>query len=261
MRCYGSNTTIGNTAPSNPTPGAWWYNNINNTMYYWNGTSWATVNGGTNAGVMSLNGLTGNTTISAGTGISLNQVGNNIEINNTVSTGTLTPNSRIISTPMSVTGGGDLSADRTLTLVNDLVSPGNTKYYGTNSSGTKGWNDLTSIVTSIVNPLIPDTYISSESFSLAPGFSGTLNQSLTIPATARKAFINMRAAYSAGSIKWHYADGVIYKTGKTQSILGFAPDNGATSGFVATFDYTSANINLVNNNSAYGFFIDIYYYA
>ena len=42
----------------------------------------------------------------------------------------------------SLTGGGDLSANRTLTLVNDSSSPGNSKYYGTNGSGTKGYYDL-----------------------------------------------------------------------------------------------------------------------
>ena len=39
----------------------------------------------------------------------------------------------------SVIGGGDLSADRTLVLANDAVSPGNTMLYGTNASGVKGW--------------------------------------------------------------------------------------------------------------------------
>jgi len=39
----------------------------------------------------------------------------------------------------SLTGGGDLTANRTLALVNDAASPGNSFYYGTNSSGTKGY--------------------------------------------------------------------------------------------------------------------------
>lgn len=42
----------------------------------------------------------------------------------------------------SLTGGGDLSANRTLSLVNDSASPGNSKYYGTNGSGAKGFHDL-----------------------------------------------------------------------------------------------------------------------
>lgn len=46
------------------------------------------------------------------------------------------------STTGSIAGGGNLSADRTLALVNDSVTPGNSKYYGTNSGGTKGFFDL-----------------------------------------------------------------------------------------------------------------------
>src|SRR4029077_6680632 len=39
----------------------------------------------------------------------------------------------------SVVGGGDLTVDRAFTLQGDSVSPGNTKLYGTNASGIKGW--------------------------------------------------------------------------------------------------------------------------
>ena len=42
----------------------------------------------------------------------------------------------------SVTGGGDLTANRTLSLVNDVGSPGVLKYYGTDSGGTKGFFTL-----------------------------------------------------------------------------------------------------------------------
>lgn len=47
--------------------------------------------------------------------------------------------SRQILTGGSLTGGGDLSADRTLALSGDSASPGNTKLYGTNALGVKGW--------------------------------------------------------------------------------------------------------------------------
>jgi hypothetical protein len=51
-------------------------------------------------------------------------------------------NTRAINTTGSVSGGGNLSADRTLQLVGDNATPGNSKYYGTNSTGTKGFFDL-----------------------------------------------------------------------------------------------------------------------
>jgi hypothetical protein len=49
------------------------------------------------------------------------------------------PTTRLVSTTSSLTGGGDLSADRTLSLVNDSGTPGNSMLYGTNASGVKGW--------------------------------------------------------------------------------------------------------------------------
>lgn len=52
---------------------------------------------------------------------------------------TLTPTSRTITTQHSITGGGDLSANRTINLVGDAASPGNGMMYGTNSSGVRGW--------------------------------------------------------------------------------------------------------------------------
>ena len=49
-----------------------------------------------------------------------------------------------ISGGTSLTGGGDLTANRTLTLVNDAATPGNSRYYGTDGAGTKGFHTLPS---------------------------------------------------------------------------------------------------------------------
>lgn len=51
------------------------------------------------------------------------------------------PPARAILTQHSLTGGGDLTNSRTLNLVNDTASPGSNKVYGTNSAGTRGWQD------------------------------------------------------------------------------------------------------------------------
>lgn len=59
-----------------------------------------------------------------------------VTFNNKVAT------TRAVNTTNSLTGGGNLSADRTLQLVNDSAAPGNSKYYGTSATGTKGWHDL-----------------------------------------------------------------------------------------------------------------------
>jgi hypothetical protein len=52
---------------------------------------------------------------------------------------TRVPTTRQVLTSQSLSGGGDLSVDRTLTLNGDSASPGNTMLYGTNASGVKGW--------------------------------------------------------------------------------------------------------------------------
>jgi hypothetical protein len=52
---------------------------------------------------------------------------------------TVVPSTRKVKTAGSLTGGGDLSVDRTLQLVNDVGAPGNFFYYGTNGGGAKGF--------------------------------------------------------------------------------------------------------------------------
>ena len=49
-----------------------------------------------------------------------------------------------VATSGSLTGGGTLTTDRTLGLVGDSATPGNSKYYGTSGTGTKGFYDLPS---------------------------------------------------------------------------------------------------------------------
>lgn len=49
-----------------------------------------------------------------------------------------------VDTSGSLTGGGDLSTSRTLSLVNDNANPGASRYYGTNSAGSKGYFPLPS---------------------------------------------------------------------------------------------------------------------
>lgn len=44
----------------------------------------------------------------------------------------------------SITGGGDLTADRTLILAGDAASPTASQYYGTNAASAKGWYNLPS---------------------------------------------------------------------------------------------------------------------
>jgi hypothetical protein len=53
-----------------------------------------------------------------------------------------------IATANSIIGGGDITTTRTLQLLNDTAAPGNNHFYGTDGSGTKGWQDLDAYVSS-----------------------------------------------------------------------------------------------------------------
>ncbi|MEO6727743.1 MAG: hypothetical protein ABIM96_02340, partial [Candidatus Saccharimonas sp.] len=73
----------------------------------------------------------------------------------------------------SLTGGGDLSANRTLSLVNDSATPGNTKYYGTDGTGTKGYYTV---------PAGNSGTVTTMSVTTANGVSGSVTNPTTTPA-------------------------------------------------------------------------------
>ena len=82
--------------------------------------------------------------------VGLSNVDNTSDANKPVSTatqtalGTKADQSVTISGTSSLTGGGTLAANRTLSLVGDAASPGNSRYYGTNATGTKGYYTIPS---------------------------------------------------------------------------------------------------------------------
>lgn len=92
----------------------------------------------TAAAIRTLLELGGAAMLSVGTGAGTVAAGDDSRITGAVQS------TRSVSTQHSLTGGGDLSADRTMALVNDTASPGNSKYYGTDASGVKGWHALPS---------------------------------------------------------------------------------------------------------------------
>lgn len=55
------------------------------------------------------------------------------------------PNTRTVTGTKSISGGGALSSNLSFELVNDVNSPGNLYYYGTNNAGSKGWFSFSTI--------------------------------------------------------------------------------------------------------------------
>lgn len=62
-------------------------------------------------------------------------------LNAAISDADVPPETRAINTQHSLSGGGNLSADRVLSLVGDVESPGANMVYGTDNAGTRGWKD------------------------------------------------------------------------------------------------------------------------
>lgn len=84
--------------------------------------------------------------------------------------------SRTIATSGSLTGGGNLSADLSLSLDGDSAAPGNSQYYGTDGSGTKGFFALPAAGTGTVT--------SFSSGNLSPLFTTNVATATTTPALA-----------------------------------------------------------------------------
>jgi len=83
----------------------------------------------------------------------------------------------------SIAGGGDISTSRTLELVNDLASPGLSKFYGTDGAGTKGWytaSGVTLLGGDGITITGGDTINLGGTFAADVLISGALNQDFNI---------------------------------------------------------------------------------
>jgi hypothetical protein len=95
--------------------------------------------------------------------------------------------SRAVNTQYSIQGGGNLTADRFLSLVGDTASPGINKYYGINGSGARGWYD-----TSILSGGGPITVV--ELSRTVQSFNTTLGQTV----------FTVAGGYDVGNIDVYY---------------------------------------------------------
>lgn len=133
------------------------------------------------------------------TAVGLPNADNTSDANKPVSTATQTALNGKASTATTVTGitsltgGGDLSTNRTLSLVNDSASPGNDRYYGTNGSGTKGYFALPTGGT------VPDANASTKGILQLTGDLGGTAASPTVPGLAGK-----EATITAGTTGQYY---------------------------------------------------------
>jgi hypothetical protein len=134
------------------------------------------------------------------------------------------PTTRTVSTQHSLTGGGDLSANRTLNLVGDVASPGASKMYGTNSSGTRGWYDQPSGGGGGGNPEGWNVIVSTENFDVE---NATVqpHPELQFPILAGQSYLVQMVVVNSGNnttgdCSWRFAvdAGVMSGEGTMQSL-------------------------------------------
>lgn len=122
---------------------------LNNFIYHFFGTLTKQVSGGSVVWTLPCNledGIEGYPRVE-GEGLACYMLGLMEDV--LAGAGSGVPTSRTITGTKSVTGGGDLTVNRTLELVNDDAAPGNSKYYGTDGGGTKGYHSLPASATGL----------------------------------------------------------------------------------------------------------------
>jgi hypothetical protein len=128
---------------------------------------------------------------------------------------------RGVATQHSLTGGGNLSADRTLNLVGDVASPGNNKFYGTDGSGVRGWRDAPSSVI---------TWAAEQATT-----SGTAFDFTGIPSSASEIFIFLKGVSLSGTGR------IFIQLGTASGVETTGYDGASVSGFFG-YGGNAANI-------------------
>lgn len=105
------------------------------------------------------------------------------------------PNSRTVTGIKSVTGGGALTTNLTLELVNDQIAPGLLYYYGTDIGGSKGWFPFSSIGGGTVTSV----GLAMPSIFTVSGSPVTTNGTLTATLVAQSPNLVFAGPYTGGA--------------------------------------------------------------
>jgi hypothetical protein len=150
---------------------------------------------------------------------------------------------RTINTINSLTGGGSLGSDRTLSLVNDKSNPGNNQYYGTDTIGTRGWF------------AIPNTGMNSIGLSMPTGFTVTgspltSNGSINVTSSLSGLLYGTGSGFNAATINapLQFNSGVLNLPKATPSADGYL---GAQdfSNFTSAYNRKVVNFQITGNTT------------
>jgi hypothetical protein len=118
------------------------------------------------------------------------------------------PSARQVATQHSLSGGGDLSADRTLSLAGDTATPGNNKVYGTDGSGVRGWKNDTA-ASGNWTEVAPVATTSGTSINLGALPAGVTDIELWVRglSTNGTAHLRLQASVAAAAVTSGYVSG------------------------------------------------------
>lgn len=141
------------------------------------------------------------------------------------------PSTRTVNTNKSITGGGSLNSDLTISLVNDVTSPAPNFYYGTDGSGVKGWYVLPSVAAGTVTSV--------------NGQTGTVVLTTTNIAEGTNLYFTnarSRSALSGGTgINYDQSTGLITNTAPDQTVVLTQGPNVTITGTYPSFTISAAN--------------------
>jgi len=161
-----------------------------------------------------------------------------------------------INSQFSIIGGGDLSANRTLQLVNDVVSPNNNSIYGANDTGARGWYNIPASIEAQFNlingGLIQnyDDYLYLDNAQRS-GNDGGLNSNAVIPfmipvdcilvgAEFYIGYVAVGGTYVNGSVAVNFKVNVITQSGAT-SIATLSPSVTGTTNNIGNYGNFASN--------------------
>lgn len=224
---------------NDPIIGQVWYNKTTEELFVYNGTTWRP------SGKVAIVGTTSE--INSNVFVTTPRTGE-LAYNTTTtslmvydgaawvdSAPTGVPTTRTITGTLSITGGGDLSANRTLSLVNDQNSPGVSTYYGTNAGGIKGFFSLPSggSVTSVAATGSTGLSIGGSPITTSGTLTFTLGAELqALSATAGTGFVQRSGggSYSASALS----------SGNVTGALGYTPVNRAGDTMTGNLSFGNA---------------------
>jgi hypothetical protein len=178
---------------------------------------------------------------------------------------------RDLSGAKSISGGGDLTANRTFELVNDETSPTARKFYSTNGSAARGWRtierlDLPSVVLTGAIPYVEREYIGfsgANAIVKIPGsnvifVANTTTATVVCYDTSTSATLSTTTVTGASGLVYVAATGQVWAFGSAASITRFTATTGVSLGATAILLLTASCRGVYDDSSVTG---NVYAYS